>query len=57
MSWDEAFAVCDEEWSAHMTEDVAFSTGLAGEADGPVVEPAVGTAGSRSRSRARPGAG
>jgi SAM-dependent methyltransferase len=42
MSWDEAFAVGYEEWSAHMTEDVAFYVGLAREADGPVVELAVG---------------
>jgi SAM-dependent methyltransferase len=42
MSWDEAFAADYEEWSAHMTADIAFYTGLAGEADGPVVELAVG---------------
>src|SRR5207248_4429023 len=42
VSWDEAFAVGYEEWSAHMTEDVVFYVGLAREADGPVVELAVG---------------
>src|SRR6476661_1675082 len=42
MSWDEAFAVGYDEWSAHMTEDVAFYVGLARETDGPVVELAVG---------------
>jgi SAM-dependent methyltransferase len=42
MSWDEAFATRYEEWSAHMTEDVAFYVGLAREADGPLVELAIG---------------
>ena len=42
MSWDEAFVVRYDEWSAHMTEDVAFYVELAREADGPVVELAVG---------------
>jgi ubiquinone/menaquinone biosynthesis C-methylase UbiE len=42
MSWDEAFAHRYEEWSAHMTEDVAFYVELAREADGPLVELAVG---------------
>ncbi|HEX6354285.1 class I SAM-dependent methyltransferase [Actinophytocola sp.] len=42
MSWDEAFAVGYAQWSAHMTEDVAFYVGLARETDGPVVELAVG---------------
>ena len=42
MSWDEAFGGRYEEWSAHMTEDVAFYVGLAQEADGPLVELAVG---------------
>lgn len=41
-TWDEAFAEGYDEWSAHMTEDVAFYTGLAREADGPLVELAVG---------------
>lgn len=42
MSWDEAFGQRYEEWSAPMTADVAFYVGLALEADGPVVELAVG---------------
>ena len=42
MSWDEAFADRYEEWSAEMTEDVPFYVELAREADGPVVELAVG---------------
>jgi SAM-dependent methyltransferase len=42
MSWDEAFANQYEEWSAHMTADVAFYVGLAREADGSLVELAIG---------------
>jgi SAM-dependent methyltransferase len=42
MSWDEAFAQRYDEWSAHMTEDVAFYVDLAREADGVLVELAVG---------------
>jgi len=42
MSWDEVFADRYEEWSAHMTEDVAFYTELAVKADGPLVELAIG---------------
>ncbi|MEJ7707786.1 MAG: class I SAM-dependent methyltransferase [Nocardioidaceae bacterium] len=42
MSWDEAFADRYEEWSARMTADVAFYAELAREADGPLVELAVG---------------
>ena len=42
MSWDEAFADRYEEWSAGMTADVAFYVELAHEADGPLVELAVG---------------
>lgn len=42
MSWDEAFARRYDEWSAQMTEDVAFYVDLAREADGPIVELAVG---------------
>lgn len=37
------FADIYEEWSAPMTDDVPFYVGLALEADGPVVELAVGT--------------
>jgi len=43
MTWDETFAVDYERWSAHMTDDIAFYASLAREADGPVVELAVGT--------------
>jgi SAM-dependent methyltransferase len=43
VSWDEAFAERYEEWSADMTADVAFYVELAGQADGPLVELAVGT--------------
>jgi ubiquinone/menaquinone biosynthesis C-methylase UbiE len=42
VSWDEEFAERYEEWSAEMTADVAFYVALALEADGPVVELAVG---------------
>jgi SAM-dependent methyltransferase len=42
VSWDEAFATRYEDWSAPMTQDVAFYVGLAREADGPLVELAVG---------------
>jgi SAM-dependent methyltransferase len=41
-TWDEAFAERYDEWSAHMTEDVAFYVDLAREADGPLVELAIG---------------
>jgi SAM-dependent methyltransferase len=43
MSWDEAFADRYEDWSAHMTADIAFYVGLAHEADGPLVELAIGS--------------
>jgi ubiquinone/menaquinone biosynthesis C-methylase UbiE len=43
MSWDEAFANRYEEWSAVMTADIAFYVGLAREADGPLVELAIGS--------------
>jgi ubiquinone/menaquinone biosynthesis C-methylase UbiE len=42
MSWDEAFAQRYEEWSSGMTEDVGFYVELAREADGPIVELAIG---------------
>jgi ubiquinone/menaquinone biosynthesis C-methylase UbiE len=42
MSWDEALSHRYDEWSAPMTEDVAFYVELAREADGPLVELAVG---------------
>ena len=41
-TWDEAFADRYDEWSAAMTADIAFYVGLAREADGPLVELAVG---------------
>src|ERR687884_496626 len=41
-SWYDAFASRYEEWSAHMTADVAFYSELARKADGPLVELAVG---------------
>jgi SAM-dependent methyltransferase len=43
VSYDEGFADRYEEWSQHMTDDVPFYVELAREADGPVVELAVGT--------------
>jgi SAM-dependent methyltransferase len=42
MSWDEAFAERYEEWSAPMTADVPFYVELARQADGPLVELAIG---------------
>lgn len=42
MSWDEAFGHRYEEWSAHMTADIAFYVYLARQTDGPLVELAVG---------------
>ena len=44
MSWPEAFADRYEEWSAPMTADVPFYVELACEAQGPIVELAVGSA-------------
>lgn len=43
MSYDEAFAHRYDEWSADMTADIPFYVQLAKEADGPVVELAIGT--------------
>src|SRR5438067_10493046 len=42
MSWDEGFARRYDEWSAHMTADIAFYVARARQADGPLVELAVG---------------
>ena len=42
MSWDEAFTERYDEWAAHMTADVPFYVGLAREAEGSLVELAVG---------------
>ena len=43
MSSYDAFAPIYYEWAAHMTEDVPFYAELAREADGPLVELAVGS--------------
>jgi SAM-dependent methyltransferase len=42
MSWAEAFADRYEEWSADMTADIAFYAGLARQAEGALVELAIG---------------
>src|SRR5947209_20064221 len=42
MSEYDAWAPIYDAWAAHMTEDVAFYVELAREADGPIVELAVG---------------
>jgi SAM-dependent methyltransferase len=42
MSWDEAFANNYEAWSASMTADIAFYTELALQAEGALVELAIG---------------
>jgi ubiquinone/menaquinone biosynthesis C-methylase UbiE len=42
MSWGEAFSDRYEEWSAGMKADVAFYVELARQANGPLVELAVG---------------
>ncbi|HEX5799199.1 MAG TPA: class I SAM-dependent methyltransferase [Gaiellaceae bacterium] len=44
MSDYDAFAAVYDDWSAHMTEDVDWYVELAREADGPIVELAVGNA-------------
>ena len=41
-SWDEEFSARYEEWSAAMTADIGFYVELARQADGPLVELAVG---------------
>jgi SAM-dependent methyltransferase len=43
MSEYDPFAENYDEWSNHMADDIPFYVGLAREADGPVVELAVGT--------------
>jgi SAM-dependent methyltransferase len=43
MSYPESFAERYEEWSAPMTADIPFYVSLAQEADGPIVELAVGS--------------
>jgi SAM-dependent methyltransferase len=42
MSWDEALSRRYDEWSADMTADIAFYVELARQAEGPLVELAVG---------------
>jgi SAM-dependent methyltransferase len=42
VSWDESFAGDYEAWSAPMTADIPFYVDLARQADGPLVELAVG---------------
>jgi SAM-dependent methyltransferase len=42
MTWDEAFARHYDEWSAPMTADVPFYVSLALQANGPLVELAIG---------------
>jgi SAM-dependent methyltransferase len=42
LSLYEPFAAVYDQWSSHMTDDVAFYVELAREADGPIVELAVG---------------
>jgi ubiquinone/menaquinone biosynthesis C-methylase UbiE len=43
LSWDEAFAARYDEWAAPITADVPFYVELAREADGPIVELAIGS--------------
>jgi SAM-dependent methyltransferase len=43
VTYPERFAVAYDRWAADMTEDVPFYVELAREADGPIVELAVGT--------------
>jgi SAM-dependent methyltransferase len=42
VSWDEAFSHRYDEWAAEMTADIPFYVELAREADGPLVELAIG---------------
>ena len=42
MSWDEAFSSRYDEWAAEMTEDVGFYVAVAREAEGPLIELAIG---------------
>ncbi len=42
VTWGEGFSRRYEQWAAHMTADVAFYIELAREADGPLVELAIG---------------
>jgi len=42
MSWNEEFSKHYEEWSANVTADIPFYVELARQADGPLVELAIG---------------
>ncbi len=42
-TWDEAFSARYDEWAAGMLDDVPFYVALAQQADGPIVELAVGS--------------
>jgi hypothetical protein len=42
MSWHEAFAHRYDEWASDMTSDVGFYVDLARDANGPLVELAIG---------------
>lgn len=44
MTWDEQFATRYDEWASGMTADIAFYVDLARQADGPLVELAIGNA-------------
>jgi SAM-dependent methyltransferase len=43
MTWPEEFSRGYDEWTAGVTADIGFYVGLANEADGPIVELAVGS--------------
>jgi hypothetical protein len=55
MSAYDAFAPIYDAWAADMTEDVDFYVELAQEADGPIVELAVGPRACRYPSPSEPG--
>ena len=55
MSQYDPFAEIYDEWAQHMTEDIPFYVDLAREAEGPIVELAVGTSRVAIPVRARPG--
>jgi SAM-dependent methyltransferase len=42
LTWYDGFAERYDEWAAHMTADIAFYVALAKQADGPIVELAIG---------------
>ena len=43
MTWPEEFSYGYDEWTAGVTDDIGFYVGLAREADGPIVELAIGS--------------